>query len=168
MATKLMPNRMSELLSKETIEAYKTGILDNRKKLSPNPVISDDEMKTWDKLGEGKRPYVDAALKILKEHGSFLVQPLSTAEAELDLQHFDGLDELIKAHQDEITYLLRRKTLVGAESLNMVKVCEEEAYTKANQGNLEALAAKNKLEKVPRVAKSTPKPVAKSDKPTPV
>jgi hypothetical protein len=166
---KLLNHRATDPITDETIAAY-TAAMHTAKNLLPEPiVVSDVEFNKWEKLGEAKRRDCRLSMPIMKEHGTYLQAPLSIAYAENKLKNYDAYDALIEVHQKIIADLQRRKSLEGIGGLNMVKICEEETYNKAYQGNPDAIEAANKLDKIPRFYRNgnTGKEKGKENPPTP-
>jgi hypothetical protein len=160
---KLMQNRISVMLTKDAIDAYKKSLKLGRDLLPSVPTVSDEDLKSWDKMGDVKRLDYGGTQKgeyggvmgVFIEDNAHLEAPLSIEEAKKDLSVYDGIDDIISALDTEKLYYLRLKTIAGAEALNMLKCCEEETTSKVNKGNEAALVAQNKLNKLTKSAKSS-------------
>ena len=116
----------AEVVSKEMVDTYKANLKANRATLPAVQTVTDDVLKTWEKMGPVKREEYGAVLDVFLENNKHLKPPLSIEEAETNLFIFDGSDELIAAHKAEIVYLERRKAIAGSRVLNVLKACERE------------------------------------------
>ena len=161
--SKLLPNRISEVLSEAQIKQFTDGIEMAKSALPKKIPLSNEEYDKIPKKGTAREKEADAMIKIVRKFPKFLPSVLSVEDVEKDNKLYDQVNALYDDHLQPLIDLADFiMGLSGGEEMNAYSRYLENVRAAAHDGDLEGIEALNELEGVERnrggnSSKKTPK-----------
>jgi hypothetical protein len=148
---KLLPNRISEVMSDAQLAEFERGIRIALNALPKKPVISNEDYAKIPKKGKIRAKEADLLIRVVRKYPKFLPPSLKVADVEKDNQLSNQLLELksqsLQELLDSMDFL---GGVSGGEELNAYSRFTINVRTAAQDGDSEAIQALNEIQNVER------------------
>ena len=149
---KLLPNRISEVMSEAQIKQFIEGIKTAKAALPKKIPLSNEEYDKIPKKGTAREKEADAMIKIVRAFPKFLPSVLSIEDVEKDNMLYDQVNALYDDHLQPLVDLADFiMGLSGGEEMNAYGRYIDNVRSAAKDGDLEAIEAANHLNDIERL-----------------
>ena len=152
MSKKILPNRISKIVTPEMRAKVVQGFQLLNEALGEDTLISDEDYKKLRKLADVSKLTCDDVYDIAKANQGFIEEPLTFEEITKDKEFYEFCDEIYVLKKSFDLKLEREQNLGGSEYANAMSVFENDIKDKVNRGgnNAKAVNVKNQLDGIDR------------------
>jgi hypothetical protein len=148
---KLLPNRLSEVMSDAQLADFERGIKIALDALPKKPVLSNEDYAKIPKKGKIRAKEADLLIRVVRKYPNFLPPTLKVEDVEKDNRLYNQLlglmSQSLQELQDSMAFL---SGLAGGEELNAYSRFISNVRTAAQDGDLQAIQALNEIQHVER------------------
>ncbi|GEM_PF-6704501 len=148
--TKILPNRVSKVITPEISLALKAAAEDYKEALGEPTAISDDDMKKLLRVAGTRKRIMDEIRLIMEEHPTLVKAPITLTEVNKDKTLVEYLAEA-DVWVTGLQFSIRREMAVAAsEYYNAGGVFENDVKWEVGRNNPEARIAQAQLDAIDR------------------